>query len=272
MGRRPKDQDHYLSEFYPEKPFLWAAYSVIEDEGRGYVEPPEIDQPTHSGVTLIALQEYYNRTETRPRTATVEDLKALEFDGIMDLYNEVWHRVRAPDFPAGMDYFVFDLCVHHGPRAGAMIAQRALNVVADGIIGNKTIGQAKRLSAQEYVTRVFPAMTAARLSMYRGNQFAGGLIARALKVLSRAGFRAGSTTPLAWIESPEKLLYAVAKRLESGHDASCPRSEGKRGDGRPCSCGHSALFLAVGGNGRSDVVKTFTQIYSDIATAEQGGD
>lgn len=76
-------------------------------------------------------------------------LPRVESDAkVAAFYNRTWTRVGfGLPWPASL--LAFDAAVHHGPRPGIMLLQRALSVTADGLIGGITLRAARFATAPD---------------------------------------------------------------------------------------------------------------------------
>ena len=82
-----------------------------------------------------------------PKSFTLNDFKALQPSDVKFFYyKEYWEKVSAERLPNAVDYYVFDFSVHSGPEQASKILQRIVDVVDDGVIGDRTIA-----AVNEYV-------------------------------------------------------------------------------------------------------------------------
>lgn len=119
---------------------------VLEHEG-GYVnDPRDPGGRTNMGVTQRAWESYLNRsvTETEMRTLTPENVKPF----YKTMY---WDRLKGDQLPAGVDYAAYDLAVNSGVTRAAKYLQEIAGVVADGIIGPKSLEAIMACDAEEVV-------------------------------------------------------------------------------------------------------------------------
>ena len=158
---------------------------VLDDEERGFAGPPQIDQPTHSGITLIALKEFLTPT------ADLYMLESLTEEEITIVYQAIWKRIGANGMMTGLDYLAFDCAVNPGISWASHQMQQVAGVIQDGIVGPRTLGS---LSNRIKSTTIFPILreiTVARLYRYAersDTKYVRGLFNRAVKVHQRALF------------------------------------------------------------------------------------
>lgn len=74
---------------------------------------------------------------------TWDDMKALKPSDVAPLYRKNYWGNIGDELPKGVDYLYFDFGVNAGPSRAAKVLQSALGVVADGVIGPKTLAAIK---------------------------------------------------------------------------------------------------------------------------------
>lgn len=112
---------------------------VLSKEG-GYVNhPADKGGPTRFGITQATLSRFLERV------ATVEDVKNLDIETARDIYElRYYHQPRIDKLPEGIQPFVFDCAVNHGPRRAIQFVQTVCNeanfgpLAIDGQMGPKT--------------------------------------------------------------------------------------------------------------------------------------
>lgn len=73
------------------------------------------------------------------------DIKNLTLDGAKLIYKrDYWDRCRCDDLPEAVRFDVFDAAVNSGVKQAILWLQRALDVVADGVVGNVTLSMAMK--------------------------------------------------------------------------------------------------------------------------------
>lgn len=82
------------------------------------------------------------------------DIKNLTKDQAKAIYYEDWWLALGMDrFSAAMQFQMFDAAFNHGMRNATKIFQRAVGVVDDGIIGNKTMAAAASMDVNDKLMR-----------------------------------------------------------------------------------------------------------------------
>ena len=119
---------------------------VLKSEG-GFVDnPKDPGGMTNLGVTK-AVYEAFVGHEVDEAT-----MRALGPDDVTPLYRRnYWDRVVGDQLPVGVDYCVFDCAVNSGPSQSVKFLQRALNVAADGVLGEHTLNAANQRDAAELI-------------------------------------------------------------------------------------------------------------------------
>lgn len=108
---------------------------VLVHEG-GYVNhPADPGGATNKGVTQRVYDGWRRRQKKPP--ISVRDISDAEVAAIYRF--QYWDEIRADAMPPGVDYVVFDGAVNSGPSQAVKWLQRALGVVADGIVGAATL-------------------------------------------------------------------------------------------------------------------------------------
>lgn len=67
---------------------------------------------------------------------------------------QYWDAVRADEIPQKLRYGLFDAAVNSGPSQAVKWLQQALNLVPDGIIGIKTLFEAKKSDSNEVLLKM----------------------------------------------------------------------------------------------------------------------
>lgn len=111
---------------------------VLVHEGGYSNHPKDPGGATMKGVTQRVYDDYRDR-KGRPRQA-VKGIDVLELNEIYR--SSYWDLIRGDELPAGVSYVVFDGAVNSGVKRSVMWLQKALGVVADGVMGPATIAAA----------------------------------------------------------------------------------------------------------------------------------
>lgn len=111
---------------------------VLLKEG-GYVNNPlDAGRATNYGITMATLASY------RMKNVTPIDVKNLDVKEARDIYRaRYWNPMRCDMLPLGVDYACFDAAVNSGSFRASKWLQTSLGVVADGVIGDKTLNASK---------------------------------------------------------------------------------------------------------------------------------
>ena len=107
---------------------------ILLEEG-GYVnDPRDPGGRTNMGVTQRAWENYIKSSVTE------EVMRKLTPDRIKPFYKSMyWDKVRGDILPSGLDYATFDFAVNSGPFKAIKCLQEIAGVVADGIMGPKSL-------------------------------------------------------------------------------------------------------------------------------------
>lgn len=131
-----------------DKDFEWALRFTLKWEGGDHHPTLADPNPTSRGLT----QRYYDAVAKRYgwRQASVFDLTDPE---IAMCYRIIWEQSKAIQMPRLLACVHFDCSVNmSGPRANRVL-QRALGVVADGVIGPRTLAATQKGLAPEVAKR-----------------------------------------------------------------------------------------------------------------------
>lgn len=105
---------------------------LMENEG-GYVNDPD----DSGGETKFGICK---------RSYPDEDIKNLTIDRAKEIYRrDFWLRAKCDRYPDALSVAVFDYAVNSGVSRAIKDMQAAMNLKADGVAGNQTIGAANRL-------------------------------------------------------------------------------------------------------------------------------
>lgn len=151
------------------KEFEKAVEVIFNHEG-GYVNnPKDKGGETNFGISKKAYPKEDIKNMTKDRAAQI-------------YYNDYWLKSSCDKMPYRIALNVFDMSVNAGVKESLKTLQRALGVVADGVVGNKTLAA---LKANKDIVYSF---TAERIKYYSNtsswNTFKNGWINRTLKTLS----------------------------------------------------------------------------------------
>lgn len=127
-------------------------YTIDRNEGTEYTDRPDDDGgPTKFGITLATLRQWdlmRGVANTQP-----SDVEVLTRDEAEQIYQEFFWKALALDrvtaqAPATA---IFDLAVNLGERNAVIVAQRALGVRVDGVLGSITISKIEVLDSKHFI-------------------------------------------------------------------------------------------------------------------------
>lgn len=114
--------------------FLPSLKLVLKSEGGNDDDPQD-----HGGRTSRGLiQREYDKWRKAQGLQTKDVWYAADTE-ISSIYHDDYWEPLCDQFPIGIDYLYFDMAVNAGPHRAAVLLQRSLGVVADGVIGPKTL-------------------------------------------------------------------------------------------------------------------------------------
>lgn len=133
---------------------------VLAHEGGNADDPHDPGGRTSRGVTQRVYDAWRRGRDQRARDvflASMAEVRAIYLE-------QYWHRVRADELPAGLDYAVFDAAVNSGPVQAVKWLQRDLGVKVDGVVGQVTLAAAR---ARQDVAGVISAVCARRMAFLK---------------------------------------------------------------------------------------------------------
>ena len=99
-----------------------------------------------------------------------EDIKNLTLERAQEIYKrDYWNRCKCDQLPDCLSIAVFDFAVNSGTNRAIKLLQKALDVKADGIIGNQTIGAANRLNPRKTLDKYIDLRLSFVLNIVRKN-------------------------------------------------------------------------------------------------------
>lgn len=117
---------------------------IIGHEG-GYVnDPQDPGGETHWGITKRTAME--NGYIGPMRSLKREDAEAI-------YYRAFWQRYQCERLPFAVSFQFFDACVNHGFGNAARMLQRAVGVLDDGIIGNRTLNAIEKMEVNDILLK-----------------------------------------------------------------------------------------------------------------------
>jgi lysozyme family protein len=120
--------------------------AVLKHEGGFVNHPKDPGGMTNLGVTKAAIEAYLGRAvdETFMRSLTPESVKPF-------YKSQYWNKIKGDELPSGVDYAAYDLAVNSGVGRAAKYLQEIAGVIADGVIGPKSIEAIKACNPEEVV-------------------------------------------------------------------------------------------------------------------------
>lgn len=107
---------------------------VLQSEGGNDDDPHDHGGRTSRGI----IQREYDKWRTAKGMPTADVWHATD-EEIATIYHDDYWEPWGDQFAIGIDYLYFDMSVNGGPHRAAVILQKSLGVVADGVLGPKTL-------------------------------------------------------------------------------------------------------------------------------------
>jgi lysozyme family protein len=113
---------------------------LMEFEGTRYENhPKDPGGPTKFGVTIGDVKRFIDPC------ATAATVKALTYEQAAQVYKmHYWRPMHCDELEWPINFLIFDMGVNAGPSRSIKIAQHALGVDADGVIGEITLAALKQ--------------------------------------------------------------------------------------------------------------------------------
>ena len=139
--------------------FMECLARVLKHEG-GYVNDPlDNGGRTNLGVTQRVWEEWVGHPVSEA------DMKALTPEKVAPMYKmKYWNAAYCEKLPKGLDYVVFDAAIMSGTGRSTKMLQQAIGVVADGVIGPRTMAAINDADPKDLVTK----FSDARADFYQG--------------------------------------------------------------------------------------------------------
>jgi lysozyme family protein len=120
--------------------------AVLKHEGGFVNHPKDPGGMTNLGVTKASWEAFLNRDVTEA------EMRSLTPDAVKPFYKAMyWDKIKGDQLPAGVDYAAYDLAVNSGVGRAAKYLQEIAGVVADGMIGPKSLEAIKACDPEEMV-------------------------------------------------------------------------------------------------------------------------
>ena len=159
---------------------IWnSAFNLLMENEGGFVNnPKDPGGATNRGVT----QKSYNAWR-RKRGLPVQSVELMTIEETRQFYREeYWLRAKCDRYPDCFSVAVFDYAVNSGVNKAVKDFQKALGVVADGIVGNQTIGAANRLPPRPVLKAYMDGRLDFLMSLKTWKHFGNGWGKRVKKV------------------------------------------------------------------------------------------
>jgi lysozyme family protein len=132
---------------------------VLKHEG-GYVDhPKDPGGRTNLGVTQRVWEEWIGHP------ATEKDMRELTPALVAPMYEmKYWRTSYCEKLPRGLDLLVFSMAVNAGSGRSVKLLQDAIGVVADGIIGPRTMARINDANVETLIDK----FSEARRAYYKG--------------------------------------------------------------------------------------------------------
>lgn len=112
---------------------------IFGAEGGLSDDPADRGGRTNMGISTPTLREAIKRGIVRP-DATIDNLRRDEAKNIY--FSMFWTEPKCNELPRPLDLLAFDAFVQHRPKPAAVLIQKAVGAVPDGMIGPATIAAA----------------------------------------------------------------------------------------------------------------------------------
>jgi lysozyme family protein len=155
----------------------------IELSEGGFVDDPQdAGGATDEGVT----QHQYDlwRIAHGQPTRSVRFIDPNEVEAIYRSW--YWNAISGDQLPAGVDYCVMDGAVNSGPHQAILWLQRAAGVVADGVLGPKTLAAVNADDPKQLISDICAERLAFDQKLKNWPHFGRGWAARIAEVAGDA--------------------------------------------------------------------------------------
>jgi lysozyme family protein len=132
---------------------------VLRHEGGVSNDPLDRGGFTNLGVTQRVWEEFVGHPVSEA------DMRALTPEKVGKLYKQkYWNAAYCEVLPKGLDYVVFDFAVNAGTGRSVKTLQQAIGVLADGVIGPRTMAAINGANPKELIAK----FSDARADFYQG--------------------------------------------------------------------------------------------------------
>jgi lysozyme family protein len=127
---------------------------ILKHEGGFVNDPLDSGGMTNLGVTKRVWEEFVGHPVSEA------DMRALTPEKVGKLYKQrYWNSAYCEVLPKGLDYVVFDFAINAGTGRSVKTLQSAIGVVADGVIGPRTMAAINGANAKDLVAKFSDART-----------------------------------------------------------------------------------------------------------------
>lgn len=127
--------------------FDYAVNQVIQEEGGFVNDAQDPGGATNMGITLATLSTWRNAT------CTAADVQALTQEEAEKIYKSLyWDKVQGDSLKPAVALLLFDAAINHGVGMAVKLAQRALRVADDGVIGPQTMRSLNVVDPHDFIT------------------------------------------------------------------------------------------------------------------------
>jgi lysozyme family protein len=146
---------------------------VLKSEG-GYIDhPKDPGGRTNLGVTQRVWEEWIGHP------ATEKDMRELTPALVAPMYEmRYWRTSYCEKLPRGLDLLVFSMAVNAGAGRSVKLLQDAIGVVADGVIGPRTMAKINEANVEVLIDKFSEARTAYYKGLKLFPVFGRGWVAR----------------------------------------------------------------------------------------------
>ena len=132
---------------------------VLKHEGGFVNHPKDPGGITNLGVTKKVWEEWVKHPVTE------KDMRELTPAKVAPMYEmKYWRTSYCEKLPRGLDLLVFSMAVNAGSGRSVKLLQDAIGVVADGIIGPRTMARINEANVETLIDK----FSEARRKFYRG--------------------------------------------------------------------------------------------------------
>jgi lysozyme family protein len=158
------------------------AFEVVVGVEGGYGKDPQ-DPGNWTGGKVGAGELKGTRYGISAAAYPKLNIANLTLDQAMAIYRQdYWKPVQGDDLGWPLNLAAFDAAVQHDPRDAAKLLQRAIEVVADGDIGPKTLGRVQALGSAECAARLMRQRVNYYRSLSKWPRYGDGWVNRLFRV------------------------------------------------------------------------------------------